>query len=214
VLEKAGIMQMTFPNQLTILRILLTPVFVWLALSDDPYMKLWAVVVFAIASLTDLYDGYHARKYGVVTRWGAFMDPLADKILITSAFLVYVAEGYVALWMVLVIAARDAIVTILRVYAEVKDKPIITSKSAKVKTFFQNIYAYGLLLMIFLREVVFFGENTSRMMSAALHSPWIEYSMLGLTLFTIYTGVDYLIVNWQSLRAAYLGIRSSFKAII
>ncbi|NTV45655.1 MAG: CDP-diacylglycerol--glycerol-3-phosphate 3-phosphatidyltransferase [Chlorobiales bacterium] len=205
---------MTFPNQLTVLRILLTPVFVWLALADDPYMKLWAVVVFAIASLTDVYDGYHARKYGVETRWGAFMDPLADKILITSAFLVYVAEGYVALWMVLVIAARDTIVTILRVYAEVKDKPIITSKSAKIKTFLQNIYAYVMLLMILFKEKVFFGESTSQMMSAALQSPWVEYTMLGLTLFTMYTGFDYLIENWHSLRAAYLGIRSSIKAII
>jgi CDP-diacylglycerol---glycerol-3-phosphate 3-phosphatidyltransferase len=207
-------MQMTFPNQLTVLRILLTPVFVWLALSDDPYMKLWAVVVFAIASLTDLYDGYHARKYGVVTRWGAFMDPLADKILITSAFLVYVAEGYVALWMVLVIAARDAFVTILRVYAEVKDKPIITSKSAKIKTFLQNIYAYVLLLMMLFTEKLFFGESMAQLMSSALHSLWIEYTMLGLTVFTIYTGVDYMVENWQSLRSAYLGIRSSLKAII
>nr|WP_041468266.1 CDP-diacylglycerol--glycerol-3-phosphate 3-phosphatidyltransferase [Chloroherpeton thalassium] len=205
---------MTLPNQLTTLRILLTPLFIWLTISDDPHLRLWGVVVFVVASLTDLYDGYHARKYGVVTRWGAFMDPLADKILITSAFLVYVFEGYVELWMVLVIAFRDIVVTLLRIYAEVKDKPVITSKSAKLKTFFQNVFAYVMLLFMFLKEEVFFGSETASTMTAVLKSPWINHSMLALTIFTIYTGISYLIENWPSLRDAYLGIRSSLKAII
>ena len=78
---------LTIPNQLTALRILLVPVFVLLLLQVDPYMKLFGVIVFAVASLTDIYDGYHARKYGVITRLGAFLDPLADKLLITAAFL-------------------------------------------------------------------------------------------------------------------------------
>jgi len=205
---------MTLPNQLTTLRILLTPLFIWLIISDDPYHRLWGVIIFLVASLTDLYDGYHARKYGVVTRWGAFMDPLADKILITSAFLVYVFEGYVALWMVLVIAIRDIVVTLLRVYAEVKDKPVITSKSAKLKTLFQNVFAYIMLLMMFLKEEVFFGSETASTMMAVLKSPWINHSMLGLTIFTTYTGISYLMENWPSIRDAYLGIRSSLKAII
>jgi CDP-diacylglycerol--glycerol-3-phosphate 3-phosphatidyltransferase len=93
---------MTLPNQLTTLRILLTPVFVWLILSDAPHLRIWGIVVFVVASLTDLYDGYHARKYGQTTRWGAFMDPLADKILITSAFIYFVHLGLLSLWMVIV----------------------------------------------------------------------------------------------------------------
>ena len=63
---------LTIPNQLTALRILLVPVFVWLLLQVDPYMKLLGVIVFVLASLTDIYDGYHARKYGVTTRLGAY----------------------------------------------------------------------------------------------------------------------------------------------
>ncbi len=207
-------MQMTLPNQLTVLRILLTPVFAWLILSEDPYMILWGVIVFLIASLTDLYDGYHARKYGVVTRWGAFMDPLADKILITTAFLVYVFHGYVALWMVLVIAARDFLVTVLRINAERKNKPIITSKSAKIKTFFQNIFAYAILLLMFLKQDAFFDPTFSMLMKNALESVWIDYMMLALTFFTFYTGISYVIVNWPVIRDAYLSFHSSLKAII
>ncbi len=207
-------MQMTLPNQLTVLRILLTPVFAWLILSKDPYMILWGVIVFLIASLTDLYDGYHARKYGVVTRWGAFMDPLADKILITTAFFVYVFHGYVALWMVLVIAARDLLVTILRINAEKKNKPIITSKSAKIKTFFQNVFAYIILLMMLLKQDALFNAAISSNVKLALSSPWMDYFMLALTVFTVYTGVTYVIVNWKVIRETYLGFRSSFKALI
>jgi len=207
-------MLMTLPNQLTVLRILLTPVFAWLILSSDPYKILWGVIIFVIASLTDLYDGYHARKYGVVTRWGAFMDPLADKILITTAFLVYVSHGYVELWMVLVIAARDILVTVLRINAESKDKPIITSKSAKIKTFFQNVFAYIILLLMLLQQERFFNTAFSLQIKNILQSVWINYSMLALTIFTIYTGILYIIVNWAVIKDAYLGFYSSLKTIL
>ena len=69
---------LTIPNQLTALRILLVPVFVLLLLQGDPWLKLFGFIVFVVASLTDIYDGYHARKYGVETRLGAFLDPLAS----------------------------------------------------------------------------------------------------------------------------------------
>ncbi|MBC8044933.1 MAG: CDP-diacylglycerol--glycerol-3-phosphate 3-phosphatidyltransferase [Rhizobacter sp.] len=195
---------MNLPNQLTVLRILLTPVFVLLTVSENPYHKLWGVIVFAVASLTDLYDGYHARKYGIVTRWGAFMDPLADKILISSAFFIYVANGYLELWMVLVVVARDVMVTLLRVYAELKHKPVVTSGSAKFKTLLQNVFAYILLVFFLLRESAFFGEATGNVALAVLTSEWTDRIMLALTLFTIYTGVAYLVENWDSLRRAYL----------
>jgi CDP-diacylglycerol--glycerol-3-phosphate 3-phosphatidyltransferase len=163
---------MTLPNQLTTLRILLTPVFVWLILSDAPHLRIWGIVVFIIASLTDLYDGYHARKYGQTTRWGAFMDPLADKILITSAFIYFVHLGLLSLWMVIVIAIRDVMVTLLRLYAEWKEKPVITSKSAKIKTALQNVLAYVLLLLSLFRERVLFSESISAICRATAFS-WL-----------------------------------------
>jgi CDP-diacylglycerol--glycerol-3-phosphate 3-phosphatidyltransferase len=205
-------MKMTLPNQLTLLRIVLTPVFVGLMLVEGFNYRLIGIGVFTIAALTDLYDGYHARKYGEVTRWGAFMDPLADKILITSAFLVFVVYGILELWMVLVILARDVLVTVMRLYAELKDKPIVTSKSAKVKTLLQNVLAYLLLLLMLCSEQHLFGEAIASEAKKQLHAPAVGIAMLLLTIYTVYTGITYLVENWQTLRAVYLDVRSSVNA--
>ncbi|RXK88626.1 CDP-diacylglycerol--glycerol-3-phosphate 3-phosphatidyltransferase [Chlorobaculum sp. 24CR] len=186
---------MTFSNQLTILRILLVPVFVLLLMHSGAWYKLMGVFVFAFASLTDIYDGYHARKYGQITRLGAFLDPLADKLLITTAFLFYVWEGYLALWMVLLVAARDILVTGLRVWAEHIDHPVVTSQEAKYKTLAQNLFAYIIMLFILLKEQSFFGPNAAALMDEILYSPWLDYVMLAITLFTVWTGVSYLVSN-------------------
>lgn len=190
---------MTLPNQLTALRILLVPVFMFLLLLDSPYMKLLGVVVFVVASLTDIYDGYHARKYGLTSRLGAFLDPLADKFLITAAFLIYVWEGYLALWMVLLVVLRDVVVTGLRVYAEWKNKPVITSRGAKYKTLTQNVFAYVIMLFILLKEKEFTGEDVSALVKRALHSDYLDYIMLLIALYTVYTGISYLVQNWKGL---------------
>ena len=190
---------MTLPNLLTALRILLVPVFMFLLLLESSYMKLLGVVVFIIASLTDIYDGYHARKYGLTSRPGAFLDPLADKILITAAFLIYVWEGYLALWMVLLVVLRDVVVTVLRVYAEWKDKPVVTSREAKYKTLTQNVFAYVIMLFILLKERDFTGEEISAFMIKVLHSDYLDYTMLAITLYTVYTGISYLVQNWKGL---------------
>ena len=196
---------MTLPNQLTTLRILLVPVFMFFLLLDSPYMKLLGVIVFIIASLTDIYDGYHARKYGLTSRLGAFLDPLADKFLITAAFLIYVWEGYLALWMVLLVALRDVVVTVLRVYAEWKDRPVVTSREAKYKTLTQNIFAYVIMLFILLKESEFTGEDVSAFMKTVLHSDYLDYIMLMITLYTVYTGVSYLVQNWKGLLSPFPG---------
>jgi CDP-diacylglycerol---glycerol-3-phosphate 3-phosphatidyltransferase len=207
-------MTMTLPNQLTTLRILLTPLFMWLILSENPMQRLFGIIVFVVASLTDLYDGYHARKYGETSRWGAFMDPLADKILITSAFLYFVHLGLMPLWMVIAVALRDSVVTLLRLYAELKDKPVITSKSAKLKTLFQNVLAYLLLLLTFLQEPLFVGERIASVSAAILHHDWVYWAMVTLTIYTIYTGVAYITENWNTIRAAYFGLRSTLKTLV
>ncbi|NTV02050.1 MAG: CDP-diacylglycerol--glycerol-3-phosphate 3-phosphatidyltransferase [Chlorobiaceae bacterium] len=188
---------MTLPNQLTALRIILVPVFVALLLQKDPWMKLVGVIVFALASLTDAYDGYHARKYGETTRLGAFLDPLADKLLITAAFLLYVWQGYLALWMVLLVAARDILITVLRVYAEYRDRPVVTSKEAKYKTVAQNLFAYVVMVFILLKEDLFFGKEVASSMEGILRSGYLDYVMLAITLFTVWTGISYLVSNWN-----------------
>ena len=188
---------LTIPNQLTALRILLVPVFVLLLLQTDPYLKLLGVLVFVVASLTDIYDGYHARKYGVTTRLGAFLDPLADKLLITAAFLLYVWMGYLVLWMVILVVIRDVVVTALRVYAEYKNRPVVTSVEAKYKTLAQNLLVYLIMALILMKEAAFFGKTMSFTVSRFLLSDSIYYIMLAVTLFTVYTGISYLVSNWS-----------------
>jgi CDP-diacylglycerol--glycerol-3-phosphate 3-phosphatidyltransferase len=188
---------LTIPNQLTALRILLVPVFVLLLLQADPYLKLLGVLVFVVASLTDIYDGYHARKYGVTTRLGAFLDPLADKLLITAAFLLYVWMGYLVLWMVILVVIRDVVVTALRVYAEYKNRPVVTSVEAKYKTLAQNLLVYLIMALILMKEAAFFGKTMSFTVSRFLLSDSLYYIMLAVTLFTVYTGISYLVSNWS-----------------
>ena len=188
---------LTIPNQLTALRILLVPVFVWLLLQVDPYMKLLGVIVFVLASLTDIYDGYHARKYGVTTRLGAFLDPLADKLLITAAFFLYVGMGFLSLWMVILVVVRDVVVTALRVYAEFKNRPVVTSVEAKYKTLVQNIFVYVIMALILMKEASFSGASVAVMTSRFLVSGYLNYIMLAVTVFTVYTGISYLVSNWR-----------------
>ena len=188
---------LTIPNQLTALRILLVPVFVVLLLQVDPYLKLLGVIVFVVASLTDIYDGYHARKYGVTTRLGAFLDPLADKLLITAAFFLYVGMGFLSLWMVILVVVRDVVVTGLRVYAEYKNRPVVTSMEAKYKTLVQNIFVYVIMALILMKEASFSGANVAVMTRRFLVSGYLNYIMLAVTIFTVYTGISYLVSNWR-----------------
>ncbi|NMW17516.1 MAG: CDP-diacylglycerol--glycerol-3-phosphate 3-phosphatidyltransferase [Chlorobiaceae bacterium] len=188
---------LTIPNQLTALRILLVPVFVVLLLQVEPYLKLLGVVVFVVASLTDIYDGYHARKYGVTTRLGAFLDPLADKLLITAAFFLYVGMGFLSLWMVILVVVRDVIVTGLRIYAEYKNRPVVTSMEAKYKTLVQNIFVYVIMALILMKEASFSGANVAVMTHRFLVSGYLNYIMLAVTIFTVYTGISYMVSNWR-----------------
>jgi CDP-diacylglycerol--glycerol-3-phosphate 3-phosphatidyltransferase len=188
---------LTVPNQLTALRILLVPVFVALLLQVDPWFKLFGVLVFVLASLTDIYDGYHARKYGVETRLGAFLDPLADKLLITAAFLLYVWMGYLVLWMVVLVVVRDVAITALRIYAEYKNRPVVTSVEAKYKTVVQNVFVYVIMLLMLMKEATFFGKSVAAMIGRFLVSDNLYYVMLAVTVFTVYTGISYLVSNWK-----------------
>jgi CDP-diacylglycerol--glycerol-3-phosphate 3-phosphatidyltransferase len=100
--------------QETFLRILLTPVFVILLFSSDPTMLQWSLAVLIFAAITDWYDGWLARRWGYVTRWGVFFDPLADKVVTSGALFAYLYLGLVPGWTVWVIVIRDIFITLLR----------------------------------------------------------------------------------------------------
>ena len=140
-------MKMNLPNKLTIMRVLLIPFFVFFMLVPIvPYSNYIAVAIFVIASLTDLADGQIARKYNLVTNFGKFMDPLADKLLVCSALICLVATEQLAAWMVIVIISREFIISGFRLVASDNGVVIAASYWGKFKTTFQMLMIIVLIL--------------------------------------------------------------------
>lgn len=200
-------LQLNLPNQLTLLRVVLTPVFAFLILSASPVNKQIALVVFIVAALTDWYDGWVARKFGYISQWGKFLDPLADKILSSAALLVYVYLDLVDGWMVWTIIARDFLITGLRIGAEFKDKPIVTSKTAQAKTFGQFVVIYYILILYVARSVPPIYEKFGETIDALMDSQVLFGMMLLVTITTVGTGIVYLFDNRKLIREMYLPSR-------
>lgn len=195
---------MLLPNQLTVLRIILTPVFLFLFISESPLLKQISLVVFIIAAITDWYDGWLARKFNYITNWGKFLDPLADKILTSAAFFAFVWLGVLQMWMVLVIVIRDFLITGLRISAELKGDHLSTSVIAKWKTFAQMAFIYYLLLIYTLKTVPCLYEGHEGVFAILTNGSFIFYSMLFITLFTGFTGLTYLFSNRKLLQKILL----------
>jgi CDP-diacylglycerol--glycerol-3-phosphate 3-phosphatidyltransferase len=123
-----------FPNMLTLARIAVIPLFVWFTYDADPWYSMWAAVIFAAAALTDVVDGYLARRWNLVTVVGKFLDPLADKLIVTAALVMMVRLGRVAAWVVIVLIAREFIVTGLRAVAANEGIVIAAGQEGKWKT--------------------------------------------------------------------------------
>ena len=137
---------MTPPNAITLARMLVVPVVVWLILADFANHERWAAVAYAIAASTDSLDGFLARRRGWTSVGGTFLDPLADKLLVVGALTALVEEGRVSAWVVLIIVAREFAVTGLRLVAAGEDEVIGASQLGKLKAFSQNVMVVCLLL--------------------------------------------------------------------
>ncbi len=186
---------MVYPNQLTVLRIILTPVFLVLFLADETILKQISLVVFIIAAITDWYDGWLARKFNYITNWGKFLDPLADKILTSTAFLAFAFQGVLEMWMVIAIIVRDFLITGLRMYSDYRGGSMSTSLSAKWKTFIQMAFIYYLLLIYTLQTIKPLNDNYKYIFDILTNQTFIYYAMLVVTVITLYTGVSYLYSN-------------------
>lgn len=147
--------------------------------------------VFLVAVLTDWYDGWHARKFGQVTTTGIFLDPLADKVLTSFAFILFYILGIMPLWMVIVIVARDIFITLLRSYHEYSGYTMGTSYIAKVKTFVQMVYIFAVLGGLMLMNMNVSLQATTSI-NKFLYSDTNYYIMIFVTALTLYTGVQYL----------------------
>jgi len=187
---------MNLPNFLTMVRIVLAPIFMALFIVDNAWAKFWAMIIFVVAALTDLFDGYYARKYGISTSFGKFFDPLADKILTSLAFIAFVALGYVQMWMVLLIILREFLITGLRTIAAYRGVLITPSWSAKAKTFLQMTSITVILLVINARTFLPLLEIEWAWLMSPAPERLIFWLMIATVAITVGTGIDYL---WKSL---------------
>lgn len=197
---------MTRPNQLSTLRILLTPIFVATFLSEKVCLQYASFGVFFLASVTDWYDGYIARRSGATTTWGKFLDPLADKVLILSALVALWMREYVRGWMIVAIATRDVLVTALRSYAIFTHSPIETMPLAKWKTGSQVAAVYFILAYHLLRVSEPRQEPAGTLMRWIEGVSLIDKLMTVVTIYTVLTGVIYVVENRGHVR----GLASRF----
>ena len=169
---------MNLPNKLTMFRVILIPFFVVFMLVDITLYDKWiALAIFIIASLTDLLDGKIARKYNLVTNFGKFMDPLADKLLVCSALICLVALDKIPAWMVIVIIAREFIISGFRLIASDNGVVIAASYWGKFKTTFQMVMICLMIVDI----------DAIRMLTVGV--------MWAAVVLTVVSLVDYLVKN-------------------
>lgn len=139
---------MNLPNKLTVLRIILSPLFLLLAVWDFPFHYAASLVVFVLAALTDLWDGKIARKRGLITNFGKFLDPLADKMLTTAAFLVFLNMGKMSVWALMIVLTREFMVTSVRLIAAKEGTVIAASLWGKTKTVAQFVAIIYMLVAL------------------------------------------------------------------
>ncbi len=191
-------MKLNIANTLTLMRIALTPVFIIFLFYDHQYAKLWALGIFLIASITDAFDGYFARKHNQVTEHGRFLDPLADKILVLSAFISFAAMEVIPYWMVCLIIFRDMFVTGLRVILKKSGFSMVTSKIAKAKTLVQVVVIVSILLYLGLVKLTL--DWTVHYVQLVNRYDLLYVFSLFITLFTVYTGIIYIYDNRNAIR--------------
>ncbi len=192
---------MNLPNKLTVSRFVLTVLFLWALFSNFPYNGTLALFFFCLAGVTDFLDGYLARSRNLITNFGKLMDPLADKIMTCSAFVAFVESTHlnpnapvkVAAWMVIVIVARELMITGLRLLAASKNVVLAAERFGKHKTISQIVTIIALLVVDACEEWPVALKN--------LFAPWVApfaEGMLWLTVaLTLASGVIYLWRNRQ-----------------
>ena len=183
------------PNCLTVLRLLLTTAFVFCLTQTGVIPAVLATLLFMLASWTDFYDGYYAKKYNLVSNFGKLMDPIADKFLILSAFFIFAQRQLIPYWMFYLIFAREVIVTGSRLKAIGKGKVLAAEKAGKFKTLTQ-LFVIWIILLFWV-----FQENGGFvMLQGSYRHIWsfvIGLLMILTVILTVVSGVSYFWKNWK-----------------
>lgn len=176
---------MNLPNKITFIRVLLVPVFIIMFYMNVPNSQIYAGVIFIIASLTDTLDGYLARKYSLVTKLGKFIDPLADKLLVSAALILLTERNIIPGWVVIIIIAREFTITGFRIIAASEGVTIAASSLGKFKTITQLI---AIILLLF-NNILFDRFNI----------PMDQIFLYISLIFTVLSGYDYIYKNRNTL---------------
>ncbi len=182
------------PNILSGFRLLLAPIFLYLFIQDQIFWRALSLLIFFIAAATDFIDGYIARRFNAESDFGVFLDPLADKFLTFAGFvcLPFLDPNQFPIWAVTLIVIRDIAITVLRIYANRKGITMETRNTAKIKTALQMMYLYAALIFGLL---MLFRGRFGEVIQTILESNIFYAGLMIVTLVTLYSGIEYLIVN-------------------
>lgn len=170
---------MNLPNKLTVLRVLMVPLFIAAYLLGHYFI---AFIVFVLASFTDFLDGKIARERNLVTNFGKIMDPLADKILVYSALCLFLQFGYIKAWMLIVVLAREFVIAGMRTVAASEGRVLAADMSGKIKTVLQMVGVSVMLLGLAI-------PNNENILIAG------SFIFLASVIMTVYSGCEYIIRN-------------------
>lgn len=192
---------MNIPNILTMSRFLMTGGFVYFAFASGVTNALWALGIFVMACLTDAVDGYIARRYHQITAFGSLMDPIADKWLTLTAFFVFAYQGFFPFWAVFLIAIREVVVTVVRLYATTKGDVLPAEKSGKIKTVVQMSSLFAVLLY----KVLFalYGTTDVFISYDIYLRTGLFYFIIVALLLTFYSGISFFIAYVHKIKIKF-----------
>lgn len=176
---------LNLPNKLTVIRVLAIPLFLIFLYISKGVFRILPLIIFAAAAITDAVDGHIARRDNLVTDFGKFMDPLADKLLTTAAFIAFVEIGYLSSWVVVLIISREFLISGFRTLAASKGITIAANPWGKIKTIFQMI----LIVVILLHYTGFSG--------LLFFDAWITPLVAIVVLLTVTSGATYIYENLE-----------------
>ena len=161
------------PNIISYFRIVSSPIFLYFFISEDNFLILLSFPLYILSALSDWFDGWYARKFNQMSKWGVFIDPLADKILNSTAFIAFVFEDIIPFWMVLIVIIRDLFMTFLRLFADSHSMQVKTSYLAKLKTVLQ----FALIIYILSIYFISYLENDTELL-LTVYGNHVYYIML------------------------------------
>jgi len=199
--------RLTLPNIITVARILACPGIFFLAVSPGIAARFWAFALFVVAGLSDVWDGWLARKYGLITDMGKLLDPIADKLLLVATFVPFYmishrgseldlipVWGPMPLWVIVVIFGRELFITLFRSYAASRGVVIAAGKAGKRKALLQALFVGGLLLWYPVQVVAERQQwsGTLWSLTSSFIQTWVAVTLAAAIVLTVYSMLDYL----------------------